>query len=125
MATAVASGGQGGQSAAVWRIAGHLAQSFEKLWAEPFGFLAIGLAGLQGVFGIVLLWGMGTERSPAPLSPPARQRPIPRASVPAPVRGDGWTRTPCIQATIGGMRGSGAGGQGLAGATGGAGLNSL
>ncbi|MCC6585371.1 MAG: hypothetical protein IT168_01520 [Bryobacterales bacterium] len=33
-----------------------LSGGFASLWAEKLGFLAISLAGLQGAFGIVLLW---------------------------------------------------------------------
>lgn len=51
--------------------------SFEALWSEKMGFLAIALAGLEGAFGIVLLWRMGAEQ-PVVLRPLAllKARPI-------------------------------------------------
>jgi hypothetical protein len=64
IAKAVTTSGAHGVSwwAVLSRFPEHLVKLFAKLWEEQFGFLAIGLAGLQGAFGIVLLWGMGTER---------------------------------------------------------------
>ena len=43
-------------------------ESFDNLWSEKLGFLALALAGLEGAFGIVLLWGFGAEQ-PVALRP--------------------------------------------------------
>jgi hypothetical protein len=39
-----------------------LVQSVETLMEEKLGFLAIALAGLEGAFGVVLLWRMGADQ---------------------------------------------------------------
>ena len=39
-----------------------LVGSVETLMEEKLGFLAIALAGLEGAFGVVLLWRLGTDR---------------------------------------------------------------
>ncbi len=41
----------------------HFVESFENLSGEKLGFLALALAGLEGAFGIVLLWGFGADES--------------------------------------------------------------
>lgn len=38
-------------------------RSFGTVWAEKLGFMAIGLAGLQGACGLVLLWGSSTDEA--------------------------------------------------------------
>jgi hypothetical protein len=51
--------------------------SFEKLWDEPFGFMSMGLASLEGMFGVVILSGISSSQAarlrPADLF---RQRPL-------------------------------------------------
>lgn len=42
----------------ILRLADRMIRSFEELWEENLGFFAMGIACLQGAFGLCLLWGM-------------------------------------------------------------------